>query len=314
MSASSVSSTTQKCIKNIKLKKSQKQDLECNSLLRISFFFSLCIYLVLLLCLVSPMFVFRRRLPSNVLYTASTSASMIQYLSFLLNASEYHVGAWAPRVWGQALAEGEIPCLWCSMPWRVSVGFMYVLPLALDVLPKACGSLVIRDSGIIALFYLVVNVVDCLSFAERNPRLSTAMFCLPSVISLAYLLGSSYPAPAFTWTHVIAQSNSRDEIARALKTNTIWRDSLPTGAWLGLFTWLGLTCAQGLSFWCLLYAAFREFLTRAGAKSWHVAAAQHLVRPFPLSHISIMLERRSANMVASSALRPKFLFLVCHLY
>ena len=95
---------------------------------------------------------------------------MIRYLSFLLNASEHYVGAWAPRVGGQALAEGEIPCLWCSMPRRVSVGLMYVLPLALDVLPQIYGSLVIRDSGIIALFYLVVNLVDCFSFAERNLR------------------------------------------------------------------------------------------------------------------------------------------------
>ena len=82
------------------------------------------------------MFVFRRSLSSNLLYTASASVSMIRYLSFLLNASEHYVGAWASRVGGQALAEGEIPCLWCSMPRRVSVGLMYVLPLALDVLPQ----------------------------------------------------------------------------------------------------------------------------------------------------------------------------------
>jgi hypothetical protein len=43
-----------------------------------------------------------------------------------LNASEHYVGAWTPRVRGQALAEGEIPYLRCSMPQRVLVGLMYV--------------------------------------------------------------------------------------------------------------------------------------------------------------------------------------------
>ena len=40
------------------------------------------------------------------------------------------------------------------------------------------------------------------------------MFYLSSVIPVAYLLGSLYPAPALTWTHVIAPSNSRDDMAR----------------------------------------------------------------------------------------------------
>jgi hypothetical protein len=36
------------------------------------------------------------------------------------------------------------------------------------------------------------------------------------------------------WTHVFAPSNFRDDVARALKTNMIWRVSLLKGAWFGL--------------------------------------------------------------------------------
>jgi hypothetical protein len=56
------------------------------------------------------------------------------------------------------------------MPRGVSVALMYVLSLALDILPKLCGFLVIMDSEIIALLYLVINLIVCFSFAERNPR------------------------------------------------------------------------------------------------------------------------------------------------
>jgi hypothetical protein len=64
----------------------------------------------------------------------STSAAVIRYPSFFLNASEHYVGAWALQVGSRTLAEGEISCLRCSMPWRVSVGPMYVLSHVLHVL------------------------------------------------------------------------------------------------------------------------------------------------------------------------------------
>jgi hypothetical protein len=51
---------------------------------------------------------------------------MARYLPYLLNASERNVGAWAPRVGGRALAEGEVPRLRCCMPRRVLVASMYV--------------------------------------------------------------------------------------------------------------------------------------------------------------------------------------------
>ena len=60
-------------------------------------------------------------------------------IPFLSSASEHYVGAWAPQVGGRALAEGEIPCLRCSMPRRVSVRLMYASSFALPVLSGACG-------------------------------------------------------------------------------------------------------------------------------------------------------------------------------
>ena len=48
---------------------------------------------------------------------------MARYPLSLSNVSEHYVGAWAPQVGGRALAEGEILCLRCSMPRRVSISF-----------------------------------------------------------------------------------------------------------------------------------------------------------------------------------------------
>ena len=95
-------------------------------------------------CLVLPMFVCWS--PSKFLDTASTSAPIIRYLLSHSNASEHHVGAWAPRLRGRALAEGEIPCLRCPMPQRVLVRLMYVPSLVLHVLSGACRFLVIGDN------------------------------------------------------------------------------------------------------------------------------------------------------------------------
>ena len=97
-------------------------------------------------CVVSLMFVCRCSLPSKLLDTASTSAPIICYLLSHSNASGHHVGAWAPRLRGRALAEGEIPCLRCPMPQRVLVRLMYVPSLVLHVLSGACRFLVIGDN------------------------------------------------------------------------------------------------------------------------------------------------------------------------
>ena len=44
------------------------------------------------------------------------------------------------------MAEGETPCLWCSMPQRVSVASMYVFILVLHFLSGAYRFLVITDN------------------------------------------------------------------------------------------------------------------------------------------------------------------------
>ena len=67
---------------------------------------------------------------------------------------------------GQALAEGEIPCLRCSMPQRVSVGLMYVSSFVLLVLSGARGFLVIRDNRCPFL----ISLVDCFAFLNLNLR------------------------------------------------------------------------------------------------------------------------------------------------
>jgi hypothetical protein len=72
-----------------------------------------------------------------------TSASLTTISS---NASEHYVRAWAPRVRGRALAEGEITCLRCSMSQRVSDRLMYVSSLVLHVLSGFCGFIVIVDN------------------------------------------------------------------------------------------------------------------------------------------------------------------------
>ena len=73
--------------------------------------------------------------------------SDIGSLSLVLsNASEHYVRAWTPRVGGRTLAEGETPCLWCSMPQRGSVAPMYVFILVLHVLAGAYRFLVITDN------------------------------------------------------------------------------------------------------------------------------------------------------------------------
>ena len=74
------------------------------------------------------------------------SAAKARYLLSHLNPLEHYVGVWAPRVGGRTLAEGEIPCLRCSVPRRVSVGLMYVSSPVSPVLSGACGFLVIRDN------------------------------------------------------------------------------------------------------------------------------------------------------------------------
>ena len=100
--------------------------------------FSFCIYLLSPLCLASPrLSALSTCYSSNLLHTVPTSSAMTCYHSFLLNASEHYVRAWAPGVGGQALAEGEIPCLRCFMLWRVSDGLMCVSPLILLVLSGA---------------------------------------------------------------------------------------------------------------------------------------------------------------------------------
>ena len=70
---------------------------------------------------------------------------------------------------GQTLAEGEIPCLRCSMPQRVSVGLMYVSSLVLLVLSGACGFLVFRDNRCPFL----ISLVGCFAFVESQSTLST---------------------------------------------------------------------------------------------------------------------------------------------
>ena len=67
----------------------------------------------------------------------STSATWARCLSFLSNASEHYVRAWTLWVGGRSLAEGEILCLRCSMPQRVSIASMYVFLLVLHVLAGA---------------------------------------------------------------------------------------------------------------------------------------------------------------------------------
>ena len=96
-----------------------------------------------------------------------------------------------------------------------------------------------------AQLYLV-NLVDLFAFTRatytrstpaRNSRHSSPFFsCFPCLFNRC-----PRSARALTWTHVNAP---RDDMPRALKTNTIWRLSLPTGAWLvlDLATWLGLDC------------------------------------------------------------------------
>ena len=71
--------------------------------------------------------------------TSHSHTAMARYFLSLLNAPEHYVGIWAPQVGGRTLAEGEIPCLRCSMPQRVSVGLMYVSSPASRVLSVACG-------------------------------------------------------------------------------------------------------------------------------------------------------------------------------
>jgi hypothetical protein len=169
----------------------------------------------------------------------------VHCVSFLLNASEHYVGAckgaWAPRMGSQALAEGEIPCLWCSMPWRVSIALMYVLSLAMDIFPKALRILVIRYSGIIAL-YLVVNLVACFSFAERNLRFVYCHVLLAFSDSRRLFVGQFISSPGIDVDarHCPKQLPRRHS-ARSRRTRS--RGFLCLRALcLGSTRWLGLTC------------------------------------------------------------------------
>jgi hypothetical protein len=89
-----------------------------------------------------------------------------------------------------------------------------------------------------ALLCRIRRWLYALSTQARRPWLYFLVFSarLPCFLS-AYLLGGLDSTPALTWTHVFAPSNFRNDIARALKTDMIWRFSLPTGASL---TWLGV--------------------------------------------------------------------------
>ena len=81
----------------------------------------------------------------------STSATWARYPSFLSDASEHYVRAWILRVGGRSLAEGEILCLRCSMPQRVSIASMYVFLLVLHVFAGAYRFLVITDNILLHL-------------------------------------------------------------------------------------------------------------------------------------------------------------------
>ena len=66
-----------------------------------------------------------------------------------------------------------------------------------------------------------LSLVGCFAFAESQSKLcplkpgNPATFCLSSVVYLAYLLYASDSAPAWTWTHVFAPSNSEKTTLRA---------------------------------------------------------------------------------------------------
>lgn len=148
-------------------------------------------------------------------------------------------GARGFLVIGEIARPSESPCLKNLVDWQWPLRFRRI-QLALR-LPKRGNTAMFRSS-VIPLFSFVRIVPD--------------------------------PAPALTWTHVIAPRNFRDDTARALKTNTIWGVSLPTGAWLGLdsmtwLDWLGLhnfSCFS-LAFdsrWCQAFTFGKLAATRPG--------------------------------------------------
>ena len=170
----------------------------------------------------------------------SASTSGHQPALFLLpslSASERYVGAWAPLVGGRARAEERdslllvlhvLACL-----GRLDVSLIARLTRSLRTL--AC--LMIRDQHL-PLFNRVdrFDFTPCLRKLETLPRSLLFFFCI-RYFRFTYMLDGFEYASTLTWTHIFASSDFRDDIARALKTNLIWRFSLPTGACL---TWLWL--------------------------------------------------------------------------
>jgi hypothetical protein len=90
---------------------------------------------------------------------------------------------------------------------------------------------------------------------------------------------------ALTWTHVFASSNSRDDRTRALKTNTIWTSSLPTGAWLVLdsVTWLDWLGLHNLATWLGLSSGVSRVSCAFDPRWCQLEAFRGAtpVRPFP---------------------------------
>jgi hypothetical protein len=91
-----------------------------------------------------------------------------------------------------------------------------------------------------------------------------------------------------TWTHVFASSNLRHYLACVLKTDMIWRFSLPKGASLTLagLAWLALWC-----FSCTL-CDFRDSRWRQALACGNGTTPGMFVFVF-LSHISSTLEYSS---------------------
>jgi hypothetical protein len=107
---------------------------------------------------------------------------------------------------------------------------------------------VIRDNR----WPFLISLVDCFAFAESQSKLcppkpgNPATFCLSSVVYLAYLLYASDSAPAWTWTHVFAPSNSEKTTLRARSRPGGFLCLRALGlcltwlGWLGSHDWLGL--------------------------------------------------------------------------